>query len=198
MISNLLIAFVPIFVAMDAIGGIPIYLGLVHDLDQKARRKILLEAVVTAGLIGVSFVFLGKGLFHFLSITISDFKIAGGLVLLILSVHDLIFSDKKERSVSDSIGIVPLGMPLIVGPAVLTAMIILVDSVGPTLTIVSFALNLAITFTAFLSANQVVRLLGKGGTQALSKISNLLLASIAVMIIRSGIVEIIRSEILKG
>lgn len=196
MISKFLTAFIPIFVAMDAIGVVPTYLGLVGDLDQKARKKILIEALLTAASVGIAFVFLGKHTFNFLGITIQDFKIAGGLVLLILSIHDLMFSDKMERTVSDTVGVVPLGMPLIVGPATLTAMVILVDSVGSFVTIFSFGVNLLITFTVFIFANYVVKVLGKGGTQALSKIASLLLASIAVMIIRSGVVEIINREIL--
>lgn len=180
---------------MDAIGIVPTYLGLVHELDQKTRKKILIEALLTALSVGIAFVLLGKKTFQFLGITVQDFKIAGGLVLLILSIHDLIFSDKRERNVSDTVGIVPLGMPLIVGPATLTALTILIDSVGITITIASFIANLLITFTALLSANHILRIVGRGGTQALSKIASLFLASIAVMIIRSGIIEIIHNEI---
>lgn len=195
MITQFFTAFIPIFVAMDAVGIVPTYLGLVQELDQKRRKKILIEALLTALSVGIAFVLLGKKTFQFLGITVQDFKIAGGLVLLILSIHDLIFSDKRERNVSDTVGVVPLGMPLIVGPATLTAMTILIDSVGTVMTITSFVANLLITFSALLFANHILRILGKGGTQALSKIASLFLASIAVMIIRSGIVEIIRNEV---
>lgn len=195
--SKFLTAFIPIFVAIDAIGIVPTYLGLVHNINRQERNKILIQAILTAILVGIGFVILGKEIFSFLGITVQDFKIAGGIVLLVLSIHDLLFSDKIERSVSETVGVVPLGMPLIVGPATLTAITILSEAVGDRITILSFGVNVLITYVILRSADVVVRFLGKGGTQALSKIASLLLASIAVMIVRSGVVDIINQQILK-
>jgi multiple antibiotic resistance protein len=198
-ISLCLTAFIPIFVAIDAFGLAPVYLGLVEPFSQEKRRIILFQSVITAGIIGVLFVFLGKSVFQFMGITVSDFKVAGGVILLILSIHDLVFKsvDYRKTDSAETVGVVPLGMPLIMGPGTLTAIIVLIDTVGVWPTLTSLILNLIVILVVCLMANKIVRLIGKGGAEGLSKIANLMLAAIAVMIIRSGVVEIIRNEISK-
>jgi len=183
---------------MDAFGLAPVYLGLVQPFTKEKRKKILIESVITAGLIGIAFVFLGKSAFSFLGITVSDFKVAGGLILLILSIHDLVFkSVDYRRSDNETVGVVPLGMPLIMGPATLTAIIVLIDSVGVWPTFVSLVANLVVILIVCLMSGKIVRIIGKGGAEGLSKIANLMLTAIAVMIIRSGVIEIIRNEMSK-
>jgi multiple antibiotic resistance protein len=188
--NALLAAFIPLFVAMDPIGVLPTYTGFMEGVEKKRKKKILNEAVATAGLAGLFFLFLGKAVFRFLGITVSDFKIAGGLILLILAVQDLLFSEKKRGRPADTVGVVPLGLPLIVGPAVLTTLMIQLDAVGLHPTIIAFAVNLLLIYITFRMSNLLIQSLGKSGTQAVSKVANLLLAAIAVMMIRKGIVEI--------
>lgn len=197
-LSLFLTAFIPIFVAIDAFGLAPVYIGLVEPFPKERQRVILVQSVITAFLIGILFVFLGKSVFHFLGITVSDFKVAGGVILLILSIHDLVFKSVDYRKpASDTVGVVPLGMPLIMGPGTLTAITVLTDSVGVWPTFFSLVVNLIIIFIVCIMSRRIVRVIGKGGSEGLSKIANLMLAAIAVMIIRSGIVEIIRNEISK-
>jgi multiple antibiotic resistance protein len=86
-------------------------------------------------------------------------------------------------------GAVPIGTPLVTGPAVLTTIIILVDSYGALLTVWSFVINLFITWLIFSYAASISKILGKAGSKAVSKIASLLLAAIAVMMIRKGIVD---------
>lgn len=198
LLSQILAAFIPIFVAIDAFGLAPVYLGLVEPFSKDKRKKILLESVLTAGLIGIVFVFLGKSVFQFLGITVADFRVAGGLILLILSIHDLVFKSVDYRkSSSETVGVVPLGIPLIMGPGTLTAIIVLIDSVGVWPTFFSLLANLVVILIVCLMAAKIVKVIGKGGAEGLSKIANLMLAAIAVMIIRSGVIEIIRNEISK-
>jgi multiple antibiotic resistance protein len=190
--SDFLTAFIPIFVAIDAIGLTPVYTGMTEDLNDKTKKNILIKALITAGLIGVIFLFLGKEIFSFMGIRISDFKIAGGLILLILSIHDLVFSiSKRKEKYTDSIGVVPLGMPLVMGPGTMSSMFVLIDKVGMAITLLSLTVNLIITAVLFTFANRLIKLIGKGGAEGISKIANLLLASIAIMIIRTGIMDII-------
>lgn len=196
--SLFLTAFIPIFVAIDAFGLAPVYIGLVDPFPKERQRVILIQSVITAGLIGILFVFLGKSVFHFLGITVSDFKVAGGMILLILSIHDLVFKSVDYRKPSsETVGVVPLGMPLIMGPGTLTAITVLTDTVGVWFTFASLIVNLVIIFIVCIMSRRIVRVIGKGGSEGLSKIANLMLAAIAVMIIRSGVVEIIRNEIAK-
>lgn len=197
--SKVLTAFIPIFVAIDAFGLAPVYIGLTEPFSKEKRKVILLQSVLTAGIIGIVFVFLGKSVFSFMGITISDFKVAGGIILLILSIHDLVFKsvDYRKTDSADTVGVVPLGMPLIMGPGTLTAIIVLIDTVGVWPTFYSLMLNLVVIVIVCSLSTQIVKVIGKGGSEGLSKIANLMLTAIAVMIIRSGVIEIIRNEMMK-
>lgn len=92
-------------------------------------------------------------------------------------------------------GVVPIGVPLIVGPAVLTNILLLVDHYGILPTIISLVLNLFIVWISLKNADGIIKLVGKGGIVGISKVMALLLASIAVMMIRLGIENIIKISI---
>jgi multiple antibiotic resistance protein len=187
--QNFLLSFIPIFVAMDAIGVLPMFIGFTEHLDKQQRRKILLQSIITAFVIGIVFLFLGKWIFKILGVLVADFKIAGGLVLLAISLRDLLQHEKSHRLPTDTLGAVPIGTPLIAGPAVLTTIVILLDSYGMYNTVLSFVINLAIVWISFSYATEISNVLGKAGSKAFSKIASLLLAAIAVMMIRKGIVD---------
>jgi len=186
------LAFVPIFVAMDAIGVLPIFLSLTEGLSPEERRGVVKASIATAFAVGVGFLFLGKFIFSVIGVTVADFKVAGGIILLILAIYDLIFPEKKRRAPKDTVGIVPLGMPLVVGPAVLTTILICVDSYGYLPTILSLVANLLLAWWVFQRAELLIRLLGDGGVKGVAKVASLLLAAIAVMMIRLGIAEILK------
>ena len=131
------------------------------------------------------FIFLGKGIFAALGITVSDFQVAGGLILLVLAVRELV-GGPHDRGAGDDFGVVPLGMPLIAGPALLTALLILIDTVGVLFTIVSLLLNLALVAVGLCNADRVTRRLGQQGLRGASKLIALLLAAIAISLIRRG------------
>ncbi len=132
-------------------------------------------------------------IFNFLGITISDFQIAGGLILLVLAIMDLLVAQKIGFTYSTTSGIVPIGVPLIVGPAVLTTVIMQIDAHGIIPTIVSLLINLVIVGIIFIQSHFVLHLLGEGGAKAVSKVVSLLLAAIAVMMIRVGILNLLTS-----
>ena len=186
-----LLAFIPLFVSMDPIGVIPFYLSLTGSLDLPKRRTVLLEAMATAFGVGAGFVFLGQAVFNYLEITTSDFRVAGGIILLVLAIYDLLFASETRKVEGANVGVVPLGMPLIVGPAVLTTLVLQADSAGSFTALSAFVVNLVIVLVVFLLARRIQRVVGNGGTAAVSKIATLLLAAIAVMMIRRGILEII-------
>ena len=89
------------------------------------------------------------------------------------------------------IGVVPIGTPLVVGPAVLTTLLLLTQEHFVPAVILAFVLNLAFAWLVFAQANRVVRLLREQGLRASSQIASLLLAAIAVMMIRRGLTEIL-------
>src|SRR5207249_5004905 len=107
--------------------------------------------------VSVGFIFLGKIVFNALGITVADFQVAGGIILLALAGRELVGAGGQDRSGSDEFGIVPLGMPLIAGPALLTALLILVDTVGLVYTLVSLLLNMLIVALALCQADRVAR-----------------------------------------
>lgn len=189
--KEFLLSFIPIFVAMDGIGVLPMFMGFTEHLKKHDKRSIVTQSIITAFLIGLVFLFLGNWIFKILGVMVADFKIAGGLVLLAISLRDLLQHEKHYKLPSDTMGAVPIGTPLIVGPAVLTTIIILLDSYGLFLTITSFVVNLIIVWVTFSYADGISKFLGKAGSKAFSKIASLLLAAIAVMMMRKGVVETI-------
>jgi multiple antibiotic resistance protein len=178
-------------VAMDAIGVLPFFMGFTESLKLKEKRRILVQSIITAFLIGIVFLFLGKWIFKILGVLVADFKIAGGLVLLAISLRDILTYEKAHKLSPETMGAVPIGTPLITGPAVLTTIIILLDSYGVFFTVTSFVVNLLITWAIFFYADAISNFLGKAGSKAFSKIASLLLAAIAVMMIRKGCIETI-------
>ena len=183
-------AFIPIFVAVDAIGNIPIFISLVENISRKERKKAIVQSVLTATLVALTFMFVGKLIFKFIGITISDFQIAGGILLFVIATRLLLPGTSKFVIMSPDnkdIGVFPLGTPLITGPAVLTTTLMMLNSFGLTLTLVSLLLNMLIVWFVLIEADSILNTVGVSGIRAFSKIMHILLASIAVMMVRQGI-----------
>jgi multiple antibiotic resistance protein len=189
--QHFLLSFIPIFVAMDVLGILPMYIGFTEHLKKRDKRDIISQSIVTAFVIGIMFLFLGKWIFEILGVMVFDFKIAGGIVLLTIALRDLLQHRKPVKLAADTMGAVPIGTPLVTGPAVLTTMVILLDSYGMFFTVSSFVVNLIIVWIAFTYADSILKVLGKAGSKALSKIVHLFLAAIAVMMMRKGIIDAI-------
>ncbi len=187
MFTNFVMTFIPLFVAFDAIGVLPIYMSLTEGMETAFRKKILSESIITASVLTILFLFVGKGIFIILGITISDFQIAGGLILLIIAITDIVFSGQMSRRPQPSVGTVPIGTPLIAGPASLTTLIMLSDIFGISMTLFSLIVNIIIVWLVFSFAGRIISFLGEGGARAVSKVVSLFLAAIAVMIIRKGL-----------
>jgi multiple antibiotic resistance protein len=186
MIEKFFLAFIPIFVAIDPIGLVAIFMGLGTSASRERRKRQAFLGIFTALCVAVGFIFLGKIIFAALGITVADFQVAGGLILLGLAGRELLGLGPHDRDSSDEFGVVPLGMPLIAGPALLTALLILVDTVGLVFTLISLLVNLGLVTIAFCNADQFTRWMGKQGLRGVSKIIALLLAAIAVSLIRRG------------
>jgi multiple antibiotic resistance protein len=185
-----ILTFIPIFVAVDAIGNIPLFISLAEESTKKQRHKIIIDSVVTATAIAILFMFGGKWVLRFIGITIPDFQIAGGALLFIISVR-LLLPGVSKHILSDghdkNVGVFPLGTPLITGPAVLTTTLMMLDSFGIWPTFVSLVINMLIVWITLAKADLIMRLMGSSGTRAFSKIMYILLAAIGVMMVRRGI-----------
>jgi multiple antibiotic resistance protein len=186
-----ILSFIPLFVAVDAIANIPIFLSLVEHSSKPARKKIILDAVVTATVVAIIFMFVGKWVFSLLGITIPDFQIAGGALLFVISMRLLMPGAQKSVLTSShdkDLGVFPLGTPLITGPAVLTTTLMMMNNYGTPATLVALVLNMFFVWITLLKADTIMKIFGSSGTRAFSKIMYILLAAIAVMMIRIGII----------
>ena len=193
-IRDLALTFVPLFVAMDPVGNLPIFLALTQEGTAAHRRRTTNLATLTAFGVGLLFIAVGKAIFSLMGVDVADFLVAGGIILLIVAIRYLVMGktlETKDLSASAVIGVVPLGTPLVVGPAVLAALLLLMGQHHVAIVLSSFILNLVIQWALFRQANRIVALLGNTGVAAISKVIMLLLAAIAVKMIREGITSIL-------
>lgn len=189
------LCFVPLFVAVDAFGILPMFLSLTEDLDSKRRHTVIIQSVLTASTIAVLFILGGPVLLRFLGITVPDFMLAGGFLLLAISLSDLLTGGKKQRETDESsLGAVPIGIPLITGPAVLTTCILLANTHGKAVTAAAIMINIALAGLLFRFAEPITQRLGRTGSKAISKVASMLLAAIAVMLMRRGVFEMIAAS----
>ena len=186
-LRNILLSFIPLFVAVDAIGVLPIFVSLTDGLDKQQKNKIIVQSMVTAFLLAVSFILVGKLVFKLLGISIGDFMVAGGALLFCIAIIDLVSHTKETRIPVKDLGAVPIGTPLIVGPAVLTTSLVIISEYGLLPTIIAVIGNILFAGLIFGGSYWLIKVLGEAGTKALSKIMSLLLAAIAVMLMRKGI-----------
>jgi len=187
-LTKFLQAFIPLFVAIDPIGLAAIFLGLGQNIAPAQRQKIADQATWTGGLVALGFLFLGQSVFQAVGISVSDFQIAGGLILFILAAKDLIQSAAEPEKLPEDFGVVPLGMPLIAGPASITTLLVLAQTaaIGLVITLVALVVNLALVVLALHYSGWLSRKIGPTGLRAISKIIAMLLAAIAVNMIRRG------------
>jgi len=189
--KELALNFVPLFVAIDAMGNVPIVLGLTEDMSIKQRASVVNIALVTAAVLGLAFLFAGKYVLEFLGISVSHFAIAGGTILLALSVRDIVTGKMMETPVKqEMMAIVPIGTPLTVGPATLTTLLLLNQEYRMGLVLFAFGLNMAATWLILVSGNRIAGFLGQGGMRAFSKVASLLLAAIAVRMMVKGLTDV--------
>jgi len=185
--SKFLQAFIPLFVAIDPIGLAAIFLGLGQGVAPAQRQRIARQATVTGGAVALLFLFLGASIFKALGISAGDFQIAGGLILFMLAARDLITSAAEPEKLPPDFGVVPLGMPLIAGPALIATLLLLARTVGYVPTLVALTVNLILVVLAFAYSEKLGRVIGAMGMRAISKIVSMLLAAIAVSLIRQGL-----------
>jgi multiple antibiotic resistance protein len=191
--------FLPIFMAVNAIGILPMFMSFTEGLDRQKINRIIAQSVVTATVVAVIFLAVGKIILDLLGITVSDFMIAGGTLLFIISLDDLMSMDRRWSQIDpESLGAVPLGVPLIVGPAVLTTILILVQEYGPMATVAALIVNILIAGFTFWLHSPIIRLLGKSGARTVSKLAALLLAAIAVMMVRKGVMLLLAGGLKPG
>jgi multiple antibiotic resistance protein len=212
---DFLLILVPLAVAVDAPGTLPLFVAITAHKSVAVRKRLAVVATLVAAGVGIGFFILGEAIFSFLGIQVADFQIAGGVLLLILTVLDLLSPGKPsvdERGTQEAVdhdvtqSLFPLAVPLIVGPATLTTGLLLVTTYSKSyghpaaVVMVSLALllNLALLMGMMYASDRLVKLIGKPAMGIMNKIVMILLAAIAVSLIRAGVVTIVRELIGKG
>ncbi len=185
--ENFLKSFIPLFVAFDIVGVLPFFAKFSMSMDSKRRGRIQRESIVTAFLVALGFMLVGRKIMAYLNISIEDFFVAGGAILFVIAAKDLVTGKSAVEAPDDLFGVVPLGVPLLAGPAVFATSLILFNSVGFYYVFASLVSNLLICGVVFRFAHPILRLVGRRWLEAISKVFALMLASIAVMFIRKGL-----------
>ena len=182
------LCFIPLFVAVDAIGVLPLFMNLTEGIEQSKIKNIIIQSMITALIVALAFIAVGTATLKLLGITVADFMIAGGTLLFVFSIRDILSAEKKPYEADlESMGAVPIGVPLITGPAVLTTSMLLINEHSLVITSLAIITNILIAGAVFFMAPLINRIIGKTGSKTVSKITSLLLAAIGVMIIRRGI-----------
>ncbi len=186
--SDFLSLFLPLFVAMDPLGVFPAFLQMTHGLSGQKRKKLVDLSILTAGLVGLLFIPLGPLVLGVLGLRTGDFQVAGGLLVLVIALRDVVL-DKKSLSGSHGkeAGVVPLGIPLLVGPAVFATLILLKTNFSWFEIALALCLNLFFSWVVFRSSPLLMKWMGVTGSRIVSKLAALLLSAYAVMMIRVGL-----------
>jgi multiple antibiotic resistance protein len=185
--ESLLLTFVPLFIVIDALGNLPFVISLSEGMSTRDRRKMIHLAVVTATIVGLAFLFFGQFILNVMGISVGSFTIAGGIILLVLSIKYILTGKVVEAFREEMIAVVPIGTPLLSGPATIATLLLLVGQFPLYMVLISFVLNLLIAWGFFLLGNRIVHFMGKGGLRAISNVFNLLLAAIAVAMVIRGL-----------
>lgn len=195
-------AFIILFVVMDSPGNIPIFIALTKGITKEERKKELKYAVIVATALLLLFALLGKIILDVLGITIDSFMIAGGILLLLIS-FDLLRGEHKYAigggaganasagagvDTGVGVGAVPLGIPLLAGPGAITAVMVIIKSYG--VAVVLFAIFSAIiaSWLVLGQSDRLYRLMGKVGSEVLSRVVGIIVAAIAIQFIGTGII----------
>jgi len=192
-LHNFVLTFVPLFIVIDAIGNLPFVISASEGMTSRERFKMINIAIFTAAIVGLAFLFLGQLILNAMGISFGSFAIAGGLILLALSIRYMITGhmvDSEEKEKHELVGVVPIGTPLTVGPATITTLLLLVKQPNEFplyIVLISFALNLFVAWIICMGGNWIARFLGQGGIKAVSRVFSLLLAAIAVSMVIKGL-----------
>lgn len=186
-INIFLLSFIPLFVAFDVLGLFPIYIKFTAGMDKKTKTKHLKDSLLTAFIISLLFVIGGNQVMTYLGISMRDFLIAGGIVIFLTAIKDLILGHQISSTESEYFGVVPLGIPLLAGPAVLATSVIIWNEYPVYYYLISLVLNIAICWIVLYFSGYILKVLGRRAVEAISKVFSLIIASIAIMFIRKGI-----------
>jgi multiple antibiotic resistance protein len=186
-------AGVELFVIVDPLGNLPIFIGLTKNMGSDERKRTFRTAVLVGFVLLTIFASAGQEVLALFGITLSQFMVAGGILLLALAVKLLVLGGWTETTSTSTVGAFPMACPLLVGPGAITATIVSLQTRG---ILVTFATVLVVFFlvAVILSAAEPIhRVLGDAGATVVSGVMAIIIAAIAVGFISRGIVKLTQS-----
>jgi multiple antibiotic resistance protein len=184
---DLVKGMIALFIVVDPLGNIPIFIGLTRNMDDAQRTSTFRSAVLTGLLLLFAFALAGQQILNLFGISINSFMVAGGLLLFIIAVRLLIGGGWQEPSSSpEGLGAVPIGFPLLVGPGAITTTILILQSSGILVTVFSVLLTFVIVWVVLRFINPIYRVLGKNGALVVTRLMAMFIAAIAVQYIVDG------------
>ncbi len=185
--SDFTLAFVPLFIAIDALSLPPIIISLSEGLTVRQRRKVVHIANLTALVVGLAFLFFGQLILSLMGISVGAFAIAGGTILLVQSIRNMTVGRMMDAEKEELVAVVPIGTPLLAGPATITTLLLLTSQVALTVVLGAFVANVILAWIICLASYRILKTMGQGGLRAVSRVFSLLLAAIAVSMILRGL-----------
>jgi multiple antibiotic resistance protein len=188
-LNDLLKSTVALFVVIDPIGNVPLFIALTKGMHDSDRKRVSKSAIITAASLLIVFAVAGTQILSLFGITIFSFMIAGGVLLFIVSIELLTHGAWRfgQTGNKEDSGVVPLAFPLLAGPGAITSVIISFQTYGIVTTMLSIAIVIGITYVVLLMINPIYRLLGRRGSTIVTRVFAIFVAAIAVQYIIEGI-----------
>jgi multiple antibiotic resistance protein len=186
-------SFVTLFVIMDPLGTLPVFLALTATAQRRERLRAARQAVAVALLVIVVFAVFGQGILGYLHVTLPALQGAGGLLLLLIALELLTDRTDTEpiRTEGVNIAFVPLGTPLLAGPGAIVATMVFVNRVHGVGDLVGLALGVVgvhlVLYLTMRFGTLFLRLLGRSGVSLVTRIAGLLLSAIAVQLVADAV-----------
>jgi len=183
--------YLMLFVVLDPIGILPYYQAVISRVPEGERPRVLRRAVAAALAMLLAFTLIGDALFSVLGVTIADFRVAAGIILLIYAAAAIFEVQIGSPGEPGSVAIFPLATPLLAGPGAITTVLYIKYVYGLPTAIAATIVNILIAYPILASSTLLLRLLGRHGALFIDKFMSLILAGFAVSIIREGVQEIL-------
>ena len=186
--SDLVKMVIALFIVVDPLGNVPIFMSLTENMDTSQRRRTFRLAIITGLVLLTFFSIVGQNILFLFGISLDSFMIAGGILLLIVAIRLLIIGGWGEKiDITESVGAVPIGCPLLVGPGAITTSILNLQTSDILITLVSVLITFIIVWLILRYIEPIYRILGKNGSLVITRVMALLIASIAVQYIIQGV-----------
>ncbi|WP_205471162.1 MarC family protein [Nocardioides sp. SYSU D00038] len=191
--------FVTLFVIMDPVGTVPIFLSLTGGRAASSARRAAWQAVAVSFLVITVFAFFGQQILSYLHISLPALQCAGGLLLLLVALELLTGNEKEPTATAGAnVALVPLGTPLLAGPGAIVATMLFVEEVDDVPTFTAVAVGVVLVHLSLWAAMRfslpILRVIRESGVLLVTRIAGLLLSAIAVQLVADAVRAFVAGE----